>query len=454
MKKLILFLAIALSAYSLKAQSELTLPLFDDVFQSSYLKPTVRPEHTISIGLPGISSVYVQGIHNGFVPNSVISNARDTIWFSPSSLLGELSDQNMVFANADVDIFHLRIRVHNLDYWFGIRQRHSLSFFYPKDLMSMAVLGNANMVGEDIDFGYLGLNANLHREYTFGMATEYNSWVFGGRVSLLQGLSSLYLKPATLQLNIEDDMYAHTFASDAILYSAGIPLTEDKMPNEALFQNTEWLISYLTRFRNPGASFALGVTYKYDQRTSFSFSVSDLGFIHWNDSTANYKVRGDSPFQGVDALGDFLYGRDIDIDSTINAFRSNFDDEEFEQAFTTWLSPKFYLSANYQLARRTHLGFQFYGIVNRRFYPAFSLGVTQGIGRAFNLALTGSFNQRTITNLGFGLMVKPGPFQIHMLADNYFTPLVNPLTFTNLNFRFGINLVFGRVKTAKGLPYR
>ena len=454
MKKLILFLAIALSAYSLKAQSELTLPLFDDVFQSSYLKPTVRPEHTISIGLPGISSVYVQGIHNGFVPNSVISNARDTIWFSPSSLLGELSDQNMVFANADVDIFHLRIRVHNLDYWFGIRQRHSLSFFYPKDLMSMAVLGNANMVGEDIDFGYLGLNANLHREYTFGMATEYNSWVFGGRVSLLQGLSSLYLKPATLQLNIEDDMYAHTFASDAILYSAGIPLTEDKMPNEALFQNTEWLISYLTRFRNPGASFALGVTYKYDQRTSFSFSVSDLGFIHWNDSTANYKVRGDSPFQGVDALGDFLYGRDIDIDSTINAFRSNFDDEEFEQAFTTWLSPKFYLSANYQLARRTHLGFQFYGIVNRRFYPAFSLGVTQGIGRAFNLALTGSFNQRTITNLGFGLMVKPGPLQIYMLADNYFTPLVNPLTFTNLNFRFGINLVFGRVKTAKGLPYR
>jgi len=453
-KKLILFLAIALSAYSLKAQSELTLPLFDDVFQSSYLKPTVRPEHTISIGLPGISSVYVQGIHNGFVPNSVISNARDTNWFSPSSLLGELSDQNMVFANADVDIFHLRIRVHNLDYWFGIRQRHSLSFFYPKDLMSMAVLGNANMVGEDIDFGYLGLNANLHREYTFGMATEYNSWVFGGRVSLLQGLSSLYLKPATLQLNIEDDMYAHTFASDAILYSAGIPLTEDKMPNEALFQNTEWLISYLTRFRNPGASFALGVTYKYDQRTSFSFSVSDLGFIHWNDSTANYKVRGDSPFQGVDALGDFLYGRDIDIDSTINAFRSNFDDEEFEQAFTTWLSPKFYLSANYQLARRTHLGFQFYGIVNRRFYPAFSLGVTQGIGRAFNLALTGSFNQRTITNLGFGLMVKPGPFQIHMLADNYFTPLVDPLTFTNLNFRFGFNLVFGRVKTAKGLPYR
>jgi hypothetical protein len=360
----------------------------------------------------------------------------------------------MLFANADIDLFHLRIRVYNWDYWFGVRQRHSLSIFYPKDLMSLAVHGNADFVGEVLDFGFLGLNASLYREYTFGMATEFNNWVFGGRVSFLQGLSSLYLKPQMLQLSIEDDMYAHTFASDATLYSAGIPLNEDRMPNEALFSNTKWLTSYLTRLRNPGASLALGVTYKYDQRTTFSFSVSDLGFIHWSDSTVNYKVRGDSPFQGVDALGDFLYGRKIDIDSTLNVFRSNFDDEEFEQAYTTWLSPKFYLSANYQLASRTSLGFQFYGIVNRRFYPALSLGITQGIGRAFNLALTGSFNQRTITNLGFGLMVKPGPVQIYMLADNYFTPLKDPFTFTNLNFRIGVNLVFGRVKTAKYLPYR
>lgn len=454
MKKILLLISVALSTYSLKAQSELTLPLFDDVFQSSYLKPTVRPEHTISIGLPGISSIYFQGIHNGFVPNSVTSKPNDSVWFSPSKVLGELSDQNMIFASTDIDIFHLRIRVYNWDYWFGVRQRQSLSFFYPKDLMSVAIRGNGDFIGNTLDFGQLGLNANLHREYTFGMATEFNSWVFGGRLSLLQGLSSLYLKPQMLQVSIDEDMYAHTVASDATLYSAGIPLTDDRLPNVDLFSNTDWRNSYLTRFRNPGASLALGVTYKYDQRTSFSFSVSDLGFIHWSDSTVNYKIKGDSPFQGIDALGDFLYVEDVDVDSTLDAFRSNFEDDEFEQAYTTWLSPKFYLSANYQLASRTNVGFQLYGIVNRRFYPAFSLGITQGIGRAFNLALTASFNQRTITNLGFGLMVKPGPFQIYVLADNYFTPLIDPLSFTNLNFRFGVNLVFGRVKTAKYLPHR
>jgi hypothetical protein len=396
----------------------------------------------------------VQGIHNGFIPNSVVDNVDDTLRIDPEKILNQLSNQNMIFANADVDLFHLRLRIYNWDYWFGVRQRHNISLFYPKDLLSLAIKGNSSMIGETIDFGYLGLNASLFREYTFGMATEVDKWVFGGRVSLLQGLSSLYLKPGLIQATIDDETFNHTFASDVVLHSSGIPLDDDRMLRDNVFDDTEWITSYLTRFRNPGASLALGVAYKLDQKTTFSFSVSDIGFINWSDSTLNYSVKGGANFDGIDALGELLEGNDIDIDSTINALRDDFNDEEFEGAYSTWLAPKFYLSANYQLARRTHLGFQFYGIVNQRLFPAFSLGVTQGLGRVFNLALNASFNQRTITNLGFGLMVKPGPLQIYMLADNYYSPVVDPLSFTNINFRFGINLVFGRVKTPQGLPYR
>lgn len=454
MKRTFTILILLVGTLVARSQSELTLPLFQNVFQSSYLVPTVRPEHTFSLGLPGLSSVYVQTIHNGFVPNSVMESVDDTLRIDPNRLVTSLSDQNMLFANAEVDLFHLRLRIYNWDYWIGVRQRHNVSLFYPKDLFRVAVNGNASMIGETIDFGYLGVNANFFREYTFGMATEMDKWVFGGRVSLLQGLSSLYLKPTKIEATIEDEMFDHTFASDFVLYSAGIPLDSERMLNTDLFENTEWLTSYLTRFRNPGASLALGVAYKFDQRTTFSVSVSDIGFINWNDSTLNYRVQGGATFNGIDALGEMLEGNEVDIDSTINELREGFEDEEFEQEFRTWLAPKFYVSASYQLARRTTLGFQFYGIVNRKLYPALSIGFTQGVGRVFNIALNASFNQRTMTNLGFGLMVKPGPFQIYMLADNYYTPLVDPLSFTNLNFRFGINLVFGRVKTQQGLPYR
>lgn len=454
MKRFFIIISIVIAAVAARGQSELTLPLFDDVFQSTYLKPTVRTEHAISIGLPGLSSIYVQSIHNGFVPYSVVNKSDGSVKIDPTSIGSQLTEQNMLFADNHVDIFHLRLRIYNWDYWFGVRQRHNLSFFYPKDMMTLAIEGNESMVGQTIDFGRLGLNLNMHREYTLGAATELDHWVFGGRISLLQGLSSLYLKPQLMQATIEDDMYNHTFDTDAVLYSAGIPVTADRELNADLFENTEWLTSYLTRMRNPGVSMSFGATYNLDQRTSFSVAVNDLGFISWSDSTLNYRVKGESTFEGIDALGSFLYGEEIDIDSTLNVFRDNFNDEEFEEAYTTWLSPKFYLSANYQLASRTHVGVQFYGTVNRRFYPALSLGITQGVGRFFNVALTGSFNQRTITNVGFGLLLKPGPFQIYMLADNIYTPLVDPLTFTNLNFRVGMNLVFGRVKTQQGLPFR
>lgn len=462
MRKLRSLIVLMLVGFNLLAQSELTLPLFENVFQSSYLKPTVRPEHTISIGLPGI---YVQGINNGFVPKSVTYIENDSTRLDPTLIPNELLNTNMIFTNADIDLFHLRLRIYNWDYWIGVRQRHSLSFFYPKDLVSMAIEGNASKVGETLDFGSLGFNGSLYREYTFGMATERDKWVFGGRVSLLQGLSNAYLKPQMMQGFIEDDMYGHSVTANAVLRTSGLPLNEEFMPKDSLFSNTEWLIGYLTRFRNPGASLSFGVTYNLDQRTSFSISVNDIGFIHWSDSTRNIRVKEEFSFEGIDGLADFLYSGEFlkgrfyregkfDTDSALNTIKKYLQDEEYEEAYTTWLSPTFYLAANYKLARRTNIGFQFYGVYNRTFYPAFSVGVTQGFGRTLNLAFSGSFNQRTITNVGFGLMVKPGPVQIYLIADNLYSPLVDPFTFTNLNLRAGVNLVFGRVKTQQGLPYR
>lgn len=460
-KRLIPIIIMLLGAFYSYAQSELTFPFMRNVFQTTYLNPAARSEHKISIGLPGMSSIYIQSISNGFVPNSVVTRISDTLRIDPNKLVDQLADQNMIFANVDVDLFHLKIRFYNTDLWLGVRQRHNFSFFYPKDLFALAVKGNSEMIGQKMDFGTLGFDLSLFREYTLGMSTEYDKWIFGGRVSLLQGLSNMYLKPNDLYATIEDDMFNHTFVGDAVVRTAGIPITYDRYGaisslNTDLFSNTEWLTSYLKRFRNPGASISLGASYKFDSRTTFSLSFSDIGFINWNDSTLNYRVKdnGEAFFNGVDAIGDWLRGNEFNADSTLAEFLKNFDDEEFEGSYTTWLAPKMYVTASYQLARRTHLGFQFYGVMNRRFYPAFTMGFSQGIGRVFSLALTGSFNQRTITNLGFGLVIKPGPFQIYMLADNYFTPVVDPLSFSNLNFRFGVNLVFGKVRRQTGISYK
>lgn len=463
MKKIAALLILAGGFLVVNAQSDLTLPFLHNVFQSSYLHPTVRSEHTLSIGFPGLSSVYMQTIHNGFVPSMVYIKEPSGYELDPTKIPDALNAQNMLFTQVNLDLFHLRMKIYNWDVWLAVRQNHDFSFFYPKDLFELAVKGNFEFAGETMDFKPLGLNMSLYREYTFGLAAETDSWVFGGRLSFLQGLSNAYLKPNSLSIAIDDDMYAMTGDARGTLYTTGIPIDTANMPDLQRFAPDDFSLStltktyafdYLTRLRNPGVALSGGVTYKFDQRTTFTFSFSDLGFIQWSDSTSNFLLKGNHQFSGIDALGDFLYGREIDPDSIFNEVLDNFSDEKFSEAYTVWLSPKLYLRANYKLARRTELGFQFYTTYNRQFYSAFSLGFQQGLGRVFNILLTGSINQRSFTNLGFGLVIKPGPVQIYMVADNYFSPLVDPLTVTNLNFRFGMNMVFGRVKKPQGLPYR
>lgn len=436
------------------AQSELTLPFFNDVFQSTYLNPTAQSSFTLSIGLPG---VYGQGIHNGFAPKDLLNIENGVLSITPSGVLNKLTHKNLFYTGFDVDVFHLKLRVYNWNYWLGVRQRHSASIHNPKGIFELLYYGNAHFIENPLDLSDFKANVSMFQEYTFGTSTQVNEWTFGGRLSFLSGLANAYVNPDNLRMDIDEDMYGVSINADGMLRSAGLysALTDSTFS----FNSTE-IINYLTRFRNPGIALSLGATYQLDQRTTFSIAVNDLGFIHWNDEVANYRLKSNLEFNGFDILGDFLTGSELDFDALledlgeeVEMLLPDFENPTDRYTYNRWLYPSFYLSANHQVARYTRVGVQMHGVINNKFYPSLSVGITQGVGRVFEVALLGSYNQRTMSNVGFGFVVKPGPFQIYMVADNIFAPIVNPLTITNVNFRFGINLVFGRTKTEKYLPY-
>lgn len=451
MKQLIYITLLMVIGSGVKAQSELTLPFMRDIFQASYINPTVLPEHTVSIGLPG-TSFYGQFISNGFVPNNIMQFRNDTMRINAQDLLADLKDKNMLFAGENVDIFHLRTKVQNGYYWFAIRQNLNVTLYYPKDFFGLALQGNGAYIGSKIDLSDLKINATLYNEYTFGMMKEYPRWAFGGRISLLQGLSNVRFDPKVLNVQIDDDMYGHVGHADAKLYTAGIPKDREGDPS---FDHVDgnWASNYFSNFKNKGLALSGGATYKYDDKTKFSFSFYDLGFITWKDSVQTYTLKGTTDFDGFDVMSDWLYGNDVDVDSIIEKMEDDFTRDTVYTKYRTWLNPKFNLTASYDIFRRTTVGFSFTGVYNKKLYPAFTLGLQQGIGRFFNIIGTLSLNQRSFNNLGLGLMVKPGPVQIFFIADNLY-PAINPLYTTNVNFRFGMNWVFGRVKQPEGMPYR
>jgi hypothetical protein len=446
---ILLHFGLAFGAY---AQPEQVLPFLSDVFQSSWSNPSVWPDHAVSVGLPGISSVFAQGINKGFVLNNVVEIREDTAHLMPTRLLEELKEKNLIYAGASVDLFHVRVKFRNGFYWIGARTRAEANVIYPKELISLAIEGNAPYVGKILDLGNLQAGSTVYNEYSIGASNKFDRWVFGIRVSFLQGLAQAGFEPRHLKLGIDSAVYAYTFDADARIRTAGLPGNTDGSPDFSLFEDPGYSSRYFTNFGNPGLSFSAGATFRPNDRFEFSAAVSDLGFISWKDSVTSYTLKGQSEFAGLDLLRSYLYHTPVNADSILDGMADDFERDTVHQGYTTRLHPQMLISARYAVFPRTLVGLSVSAVYNKKFNPALTLGVSQGLGRYFNLMVTGSWN-RTIRNLGVGLMVKPGPLQFYVVADNLW-PLINPLYTTNVNVRAGINLVFGQVKKEQGLPYR
>ncbi len=121
-----------------KAQPEVTIHYMRNVFQASFVNPTVIPEHTFSTGF----SVFGQAITNGFLPQNVLDYRNDSMHVNLNGLLGDMNDKNLIFVGQNLDLFHVRYKVRNSYAWFAIRENLSVNLQYPRDLFSLAIDGN------------------------------------------------------------------------------------------------------------------------------------------------------------------------------------------------------------------------------------------------------------------------------------------------------------------------
>ena len=439
-------------AFGASAQTELVMPLMPDVFQSSWTNPAVWPEHTVRVGLPGISSVYGQGASTGFLLKDVMEFRNDTAYLMPEKLVSGLKPKNMVYAGTSVDLLHVRVKFKNGFYWVAARTRAEVNTSYPKELISLLVEGNAPWVGRTLDLGNLSAGATVYNEYSAGASQRFGDLVVGVWISFLTGIAQAGFEPRHLKIGIDSTMYAYAFDADARLRTAGLPGNAGGSPDFSLLSDPAYAMRYFSRFKNPGFSFSAGATWQMNDRIGFSVSVSDLGFISWKDSVTQYTMSGQSSFEGLDLLRSYLSHTPVNADSVFDAMADDFERDTLHTRYTTRLHPQFRAGARLSLLPRTQVDLVVTALYNRRLYPAVTLGISQGFGRYFNMLLSASYN-RTIHNLGLGLMFKPGPVQFYLVADNLY-PLISPMYVTNLNVRAGVNLVFGRVKKEQGLPYR
>jgi hypothetical protein len=462
-RKIIFIALVILSAGGVYAQTELTLPYLESVYQASYINPAVRPANNVSLGLPGISSVYSGITNSGFTFNQATFVRNDSLIVSPDKAFSKMGKQNFLFAGVGTDLFHLRVKARNMFFSLHAREHIDYRFNYPKDFFMAPWKGNGAYIGKQIDWSGLSMEANHYREYAIGWSdyNERKSLSYGGRVKFLQGLGNINWKNKKLGLTTSEDFYALDLVSEGQA-NTSLPVYQDEQTDsiKSIYPEDQWY-KYFTNFKNKGFGIDLGAEYEHKEKWIFTGSLTNIGFITWKTNPRNYRIEGATDFKGFDPVEE-LYKDSTDWDAYADSLANKFNYTKTRENYTTWLAPRLYLAAKYKLLPKTQAGLSVMFEKHQRIRSGISLGLNQQVGRWFETALTYSVQYKSWNNLGFAFMLKPGPFQIYFATDHIFrltqfeskdgSTFSVPADAKFLNFRFGINLVFGKIKTAERQP--
>jgi len=191
----------------------------------------------------------------------------------------------------------------------------------------------------------------------------------------------------------------------------------------------------------------LGFAYRANKKTEISVSIIDLGMIGWKTNVTRMTEHGSFIYRGIN-LNDTANTPPIIslLNPVITQLRDSisaiFRPATAETQFSTLLPSKIYFGIDYQLSDIVSLsGLSRIKIMNNRVHTSLTASANALIGNRLSLSASYSVMESTFDNLGLGIGIKSGLFQVYAAADNLFSPFY-PSKARNMNLRIGINFIF------------
>jgi hypothetical protein len=426
---------------TLKAQQDLTLYNMASVPQRMYTNPSFRPsDSTIFIGLPMLSSEYFNFSNNGFKYSDLIQHDGDSLMANVGNMLSKLAKVNYITFSYHTDLLSFGFPVKKNYFSFNISENVDIRFGYTSDFMNFLWKGNGDpsTMGQPVNLAP-SLNAMHYREYGLGWSRHItNKLTVGVKLKYLYGEEDVNTENTNASITTDPNDFALTAQANINVNTSGVINS---------FGNNFDVSDYLFKKKNNGAAIDLGGTYKYNDKLSFSASITDLGFITWRTETTNYESNDPNAsftYNGID-LNQFINNNSVQINNviqnTLDSAKNIFKVNTLNHSYTTMLTAQTYLSANYKLLDRTSVGALFYAqIVNGYFNPAGSLSLSQQVGRWLTASINYSAYDRSYTNIGFGLAIGSSPVQFY-IADDNILGMFMPQNAKVIMLHFGMNII-------------
>lgn len=430
---------------ALVGQQEMMLHQLPELWHAGSTNPAFFPEgKRIAIGLPAFA---LDAQHSGDIGyNDLIRREDGRNILDLGQAIDRLDPQNQVDYGQRLETVSLGWKIGG---GWAVQAGHAIrlnaSIEYPKTLAEVLWNGNAPYLGQTIQIAPTADFFNWH-ELSAGLSKELGPLRIGARAKYLGGIAALqsddehrsatiYTDPDYYQLTLQTDYAFSAAYTVGAIDTSGLGFEIVNDPDDGgLFSSSN------------GWAFDLGVSAKVGDRLTLSLAALDLGGkITWRDDRAAYfRSNGTFEYEGATFPGsDLINGIDsLDFQGQLDSLNDIFQFQKTPREFTSELPLRVYAGASYQLAKRWRLGLTvFHQNSPARSTTAVSASAQWTPLRWLSLGALYGINDRSAANLGFNLVVKPGPVQIYLISDNLLTA-VTPYASPAVNFRVGAGLVF------------
>lgn len=460
MKKILSIVVIALIGFTASAQHNLRTGYFLDGYAYKHkLNPAFGGDRGY-FAIP-VAGYLTTGVETGLSLSTFLyptGNGELTTFLSPSvsaeQVLSSVKDNNPLNVNADLSVISLGFNAGKSYNTIDLSLKADVRANIPGGLFSWA-----KQYGDLLDLSRLGVNGDARLELSYGYSRPILDWFrIGAKVKLLTGLVKADYHTDMMKLTMTEQKWLAEASGDGYLVfpygtlktdGADKVLSGFEMLPPAEFLNADTFLS------NLGFAVDLGVSMDILKFMTVSASVTDLGFIKWNNASRLGSAPGTWEYTGFDNVG--VEGTTID--------------EQFSQLgddLLELISPRL-LSDNESITERlsmtAHLGLE----VRMPFWQRLSVGLLGTArldgpyswyeGRAsVNLALlrclslTGNYAYSSFgDSYGAALNFHPNGINLFIGVDS-FKPAMNvtkqyvPIDSFNTNLAFGLNIAFGQYK--------
>ncbi len=459
-KNLILTIVALLIGGFAMAQNNLTIYNMKPIPQKFYANPAKHSDAKIFVGVPGVSSYYMDFGLSSFklkdVVNAISTENGDTT-FNFGEFSKGFNDQNYISVSNATDIFSLGFKFKRNYFFVNATVVNNVRVSAPGDFFEFIAQGNGGEnLNRTFDFGF-GIDMLSYGEIGLGYSRELikDKLTVGARLHLIKGLGVVNTNNSTFKFTTDQQTYDFLLQSDIEVntsnsfnsYNGFDPFDSTSTADSLVVQVGDFFTK-----GNRGQAIDFGVVFKPFKRFEFSASVLNLGKITWN--TNNYNWKSDDPtrtykFTGLDIQNALEFNGD-DVETAVNELADTlaqvFDLNENSDEFTTGLFAQVYLGGNFILTKNHNAGILLHGsFYKKRLNPALTFSWNSRLTKVLGVSATYSVINNSFVNAGVGLSLNMGPIQTYFVSDNIIGLFAHDNVNT-FNMRAGLNVTLGRKK--------